>query len=203
MERRKLFVTAAGVGIAAIGSVAALAPLAVYAAETTTNPQDSFIQKLAEKLGIDVTTVQTAFDSTQDEIRTEMEAQQAEEIAQAVTDGTLTQRQADILNGISDAMERLKPETGEAPTDVKEDLSDLTEEERDAKFQEMRDAHDQELVDALNEAGLNTTLEEVQSTQQAARDAGIRAGMHMRGGPGRGFGGPGIRGTSDSTDSAE
>ena len=181
MERKKLFIAAAGAGMAVIGSVAAIVPLAVYAAETTTNPQDSFVQKLAEKLGIDATTVEDAVESAHEDMRAEMEAKREEEINQAVTDGKLTQRQADILLAIDDAMESLKTEAGTEPTVIqKEDLSDLSEEEREAKLEEFRAAHDQELVDALNEAGLNTTIEELQAAQDAARDADVGFGFSVK-----------------------
>lgn len=167
------------IGIAAIGTFGVIAPTLAYAA-TDTNTTNTFVEKLAAKLGIDVTTVQTAFDTTHDEIKSERDTERKAEIAQAVTDGTLTQRQADILYAMMD----YQPEK---PTEIssKEDLSSLTEEERKAKFDEIKTERDEAQVDALNNAGLNTTLEEVQSTMEAAQSAGLAKG------PGFGRGGPG------------
>jgi len=179
--KKKLLLGA--IGIAAIGGIGLIAPTLAYAATDSTTPS-TFVTKLAEKLGIDVTTVQNAVDSTKTDIKAERDAERKIEIAQAVTDGKLTQRQADILNAMMD-VEPSKP----ADDTTKSDLSTMTEEERKEAMDAFKTEREQTMVDALNNAGLNTTLEEVQSTLKVAHDAGLakRPGMV------KGFGfGPGM-----------
>ncbi|MEP7103310.1 MAG: hypothetical protein ABI721_01200 [Candidatus Dojkabacteria bacterium] len=175
--KKKLLVGA--LGIAAIGALGVIAPSLVFAAADTGTPTE-FVQRLATKLGLDVTTVQDAVSSVHIDLKAERDAARKTEIAQAVTAGKLTQRQADILIAMIDVMPELKANQ----TDQKPDLSGLTETQRKAKMNEMRTRMGQSIVDALNAKGLNTTLEEVQSTIQAQKDAGFAKG------PGYGMGGP-------------
>lgn len=171
------------IGIAAIGVIGVVAPTLAYAATDTTT-QSTFIEKLAAKLGIDTTTVQTAVDATRSEIKSEIDATRKTEIAQAVTGGKITQRQADILIAEM-SIEPTKPDDSTRP-----DFSTMTEEERKAAMETMKTEREQAEVDALNNAGLNTTLEEVQATRTAAQSAGLAKGPGM--GRHGGFGGPGM-----------
>jgi len=167
------------VGILGLAGAIAI-PIIVSADDTTTSNVSSFVQKLADKLGVDQTTVQVAVDSARSDIKTEMDAQVATEISDAVIAGTLTQRQADILNAVKEL------ELGLGFGSNRPDMSafqGLTQEERQAQMQQSRVEREQSIVDQLNESGLNTTVEELQSSQEAARDAGIRVNG------GRGFGG--------------
>ncbi|MEO6728406.1 MAG: hypothetical protein ABIM99_00630 [Candidatus Dojkabacteria bacterium] len=179
--KKKLLLGAIGIGV--IGAISAIAPTLAYAATDSTTPS-TFVTKLAEKLGIDVSTVQTAVDATKTDIKAENDATRKTEIAQAVTDGTLTQRQADILIAEMD-IEPSKP----AVDSTKPDFSTMTEEERKAAIETMKTEREQAVVDALNEKGLATTLEEVQATREAARTAGLAKGPGFRGHGLKGFGG--------------
>ncbi len=168
MKNKKLLLGT--MGVAVIGGVSTLIPFGVYAAE---NPEEvnTFVQKLAEKLGIDEATVETAVESVHTEIRSEHEVEREAAITQAVTDGTLTERQGEILAALYEAFETIRPK--DRGLLERQNWSELTEEERQAHFGEMKDERDQKLVDALNEQGLNTTLEELESTREAARSANL------------------------------
>lgn len=159
----------------------ALAVPGLVAAQTNVNVEDTFVQKFAARLGLDEEAVQTAFDSTREEIRSERDAQLEAEINTAVSEGKITQRQAAILAAMLDYRKENFEEI-ERPANFRT----LTQEERQAAMETRRTEMQQSQVDALNEAGLDTSLEELQATQEAARDAGIRFGFGGMGkGPGR------------------
>jgi len=165
------------VGVGAMG-LASLVPLGVLAAEAASTDQiTTFAQELATKLGISQDKVQTALTELHSAKKAEMQATMNTQIDAAVTKGTITQRQADILKATIEARDELRPDK----TQVKEDLSSLTQEEREAKFTEMKAQMDQKVLDALNAKGLNVTAEEL----TAARDAG-KAAISRFGGPGAG-----------------
>jgi len=174
---------AAGVASIALGGVAILPFAVVSADEVSSTTATTFVQKLAEKLGINVETVQTAVESTRTEIRDAREAERETAIADAVTAGTLTQRQADIFNAIDEAMQTIRGSMTQEQREAEREANQgLTMEERKNKMET-------ELVTALNNAGLNTTADELTATRDAARDADIMpAGKGGRGG----FGGPGM-----------
>ncbi len=68
-----------------------------------------FAAGLAERLGLDVDTVETAIEETREELsaerRAEAEAWAGQQLDQAVEDGTLTQEQADALLGLAESVE--------------------------------------------------------------------------------------------------
>src|SRR5260221_13315718 len=114
-------------------------------------------------------------------MKAERDAQYKSDLAQAVTDGKITQRQSDILTALI-SVEPVKPDASQKP-----DLSNLTDAERKAKMDAFRTQMEQTLVDTLNTNGLNTTVTELQAAHDAARVAGLKG--HF-GGPGghKGFG---------------
>lgn len=169
-----------------VGSIgmgaAAILPIAVSAQLAQNEGATTFVQQLAAKLGIDQATVQTAFDSVQSDMKAERDAKADAEIAQAVTDGKITQRQADILNGLQE-IELVKPEEGTMPT--REEMESMTDEEREAQRTAIETEMTQKVVDSLNAAGLNTNADEVKATREAAREANLNIlgfGFHI-GGP--------------------
>ena len=85
-----------GVGAAiVVGSM-----LAVNLASAQTSQEDRQVERasqLAEKLGVEVSEVEAAFAELKEERQAEREAARAEFIAGLVSDGTLTQAQADQL----------------------------------------------------------------------------------------------------------
>lgn len=107
----------------------------------------------------------------------EREAERAEIVVEAVEDGTLTQRQAEILH----AMAELRPVGGRGLFGAGRDLS---EEEREALREEMREQRDQSMLDQLNEAGLDVTEEELQELREVREELGLMGKQSRRGGQG-------------------
>ncbi len=94
-----------------------------------------FITKLAEKLNMDEAELEKVVEEVREAERAEMDAERSEKILQAMEDGKISERQAEILN----AMEDLRPEKG-GPNGgmmelLKESVLDVTDEEID----ELRD----------------------------------------------------------------
>lgn len=172
MKNKKLLLGA--MGIAVIGGVSTLVPLGVYAAENS-DEVNTFAQKLAARLGIEESAIESAVENVRTEIHEEREADREAALSQAVIDGALNERQAQILNGLDEAMQATRPEVGERHE--KRGLADLTQEAREANFNEMREEREQQIVDALNEQGLNTTIDELESTREAARNANLDFGI--------------------------
>lgn len=105
-------------------------------------------------------------------MKSERDAELKTEINTAVSEGKITQRQADILTAMLDYRPE-NPENTERPGD----FDSLTKEERQVAMEARRSEIQQSQLNTLNEAGLNTSLDELQSEQEAARDAGIRFGF--------------------------
>lgn len=176
--KKKLIVT----GLVATGvlGTAILAPITAFAQASDTG--DTFVSKLAAALGIEETQVQTAVESVRDDMHAERQAELTAAINQAVTDGELTQRQADILLTMQTIREAEMANREESPP--AEPDESLTEEERRVEMETRRAEHEQEMLAALNASGLNTTQEEVKAANEAARDAGLKILRMGRGGPG-------------------
>lgn len=179
MNKNKFLAFAITLPVIAIGA-GALLITSTSAQEATQG--SSFIEKLAQKLGIDQSTVETAVEAVRGEIRDEIEVKVDEEIASLVTEGTLTQRQADLLNGAQDVHDELREsESIERPS--RDEMKDLTEEERKAKMEEFKTQMEQTVVDKLNEKGYNTSVEEFEAAKEAAKEAGLKMMGGHRGGP--------------------
>lgn len=169
MKTKHLVIGAIGAGV--IGLTAAVAfPIAI-AAQTDSSQITQFVQSLAGKLSLSEDKVQTALD----EIKTETQAQRLSdlksELAEAVTAGKITSRQAEILT----AAEEIRQDS----TPRQRALGDATD----------RTERDTETVAALKEKGVTTTVEELQAAQKAAQDAGLKMDLGHRGGMGM----PGMR----------
>jgi|GEM_PF-2798596 len=181
---KKQFFTYAAITAASITALGAATTFSISAAEATSGAgQDSpFVQKLAEKLGIDASKVASAVTSTKDEMRAIKVAQEKASIAEAVAAGKLTQKQADILIALQDIKFTKIPNN----TDKPQDLSSLSETERKTKLNEMQTKRQEQLITALKDKGLTVTVEELSAAQTAARSAGIKVGFGMHRGPGKG-----------------
>ena len=83
------------VGILAVGASAA------SAAETKTNPMSTLVAAIAQKFNLNASDVQKVFDEQHAAMETQMKSERAAQdktkLAQAVTDGKLTQAQADLI----------------------------------------------------------------------------------------------------------
>ena len=85
---------------AAIGTAGLVGVTAVNAATTTstTNPMSSLVDALASKFNLNKTDVQAVFDAQRTQMEAERETQVKADVAQLVTDGKITQAQADKIN---------------------------------------------------------------------------------------------------------
>ena len=141
---------------------------AVYANDTTANTIPAYVQSVAEKIGVDETDLFSAMEEVRTEEREEMRAEMEAKVDEAVTNGDLTERQAQLLDAMHEIRDAKRDEiisSGERPNGVMRDLKD-------------------EMVTLLNEAGLNTTQEELDELHTTMQSLGIGGGM----GGGRGMG---------------
>lgn len=109
----------------------------------------------------------------------EKTAERAEAIVQAMEEGSITQRDLEILN----AMEDLRPEERKGMFGAGRNLST---EEKEALREEVRGKREQSMLEALNELGLNLTLEELQELREKRMELGLIGNQHRRGGNGVG-----------------
>ncbi len=136
--------------LAAIGAITAIsaagftgvqiASAATDTSTTSTNPMSSLVDAVASKFNLNKTEVQAVFDEQRDKMESEREAEIKEQVAQLVTDGKLTQGQADKINA---KRAELKTER-EANRASDQDLS-MTE--RKAKMEEHKTAIDSWMSD--------------------------------------------------------
>ena len=164
---KKKILTIAAVGI--LGLAAVMLPIAALA-QTLPAPTE-FIAKLAKKLGIEQTKVETAFSEINTEFHTERMTELKSQLQKYVDEGKLTQREADLLFAVADLRFEIKAEI-QPPLD-KEELQNLTMEEHHAKMEELQDKIIQQIVEGLNEKGFNTSVEELKSAQDKARELGV------------------------------
>ncbi len=116
-----LALTAASVGI-------------THAATLTTaqskNPMSSLVSAIATKFNLNTTDVQQVFDAQKAQMDAERQAKDAERLTQAVTDGKLTQAQADLITAkqkeLQTNREALKDKTeAERQTAMKTEMDSL------------------------------------------------------------------------------
>ncbi|MBN1644183.1 MAG: hypothetical protein JW856_05145 [Dehalococcoidales bacterium] len=99
MARKKKFIIA-GVVMATLAVLGTIGGVALADDSTDANPASTFVAKVASILGIEQSTVQAAFDQAQEEMRSEALDNW---LAQMVTDGKITQEQADAYKAWIDA----------------------------------------------------------------------------------------------------
>ncbi|HLD04008.1 MAG TPA: hypothetical protein VJC17_04510 [Candidatus Dojkabacteria bacterium] len=163
---KKKILTIAAVGI--LGLAAVMLPITALA-QTVPEPGE-FIARLAAKLGIEQTKVETAFSEVKNEFHAERMSELKSQLQKYVDEDKLTQREADLLYAAADLRFEIKAEF--QPFD-KEALQNLTIEEHRAKMEEMHNNMVQQMIASLNENGLNTNTEELQAAQQKAHELGI------------------------------
>lgn len=141
---------------------------AVYANDTTANTIPAFVQSVAKKINVGETDLFNAMEEVRTEEREEMRVEMDTKIDEAVASGELTERQAQLLDAMHEIRDAKRDEvisSGERPKGVMRNL----------KY---------EMVTLLNEAGLNTTQEEIDELHTTMQTLDIGGGM----GGGRGMG---------------
>jgi hypothetical protein len=120
---QKAFIAAVATATIGIGSLGATT---AFAAENTTHPKiDSLVQAIASKFNLSKDDVQKVFDEQralgQAEHRTEFEQHAREMLVKAVTDGKITQTQADLITTKYKELQANKPDlTGKTPKEVQD-----------------------------------------------------------------------------------
>lgn len=151
-----------GGAIATVG-LAGLGTLGVASAATqNSDPQSSIIDKIATTFKLNKDDVKKVFDEERTAREAEHKAAVAGNLNQLVTDGKLTQEQADKLTAKAEELQAAR-EAG------KDSLKDLTHDERKAAMEAKRD----ELKKWLSDNGID---------EQYARF--LMPGHHGHGGPG-------------------
>ncbi len=118
----------AAVPILSFGSIAA-------AASSDTNPQDSLVEKIATKFNLNKDEVKAVFDEEHFARRAEHEQEFADQLADAVSEGELSQEQADKITA-------KRKELNEQRETNKSEFDSLTDEERKSRMDEERAALD-------------------------------------------------------------
>lgn len=158
-------ITTAGIATAGIASAA------TDTSSNSTHPMSSLVDAIASKFNLDKSEVQAVFDEQKTKMETEREAKVKEEVAQLVTDGKLTQAQADAINAKRAELQKEREANRDAATSkTRQEMKT----EMDAKRTELK---------------------------QWAKDNGISTEYlrYVMGGPGRGgHGGPGFGGERPS-----
>ncbi len=178
--------------ILAIGAVAAIGVagatgVAVANAASTTNGGDrmgSLVDALASKFNLNKSDVKAVFDANREQMQAQHEQDIKDKVAQLVTDGKLTQAQADVLNAKRAELQKEREANRTAD-------QDLTADQRKAKMTERRTA----LETWLKEQGIDMKYSYL-----------LMGGHGGHGGPGGMHGMRGNRGeaaTSDTTTSVQ
>ena len=151
----------AAMAVVALGA-GALSTNAVLAAEEVNGPVNNLVSAIATRFNLNEEEVQAVFDAEHEEMRAEHEQKAEEHLAKLVTDGKLTQEQADLVL-VQQEEHRV----------FMEGLKDLEGEERGAAMKAHRE--ESRLWAEENDIPLGTLLR-----QDGGRHHGGRDGMHKR-----------------------
>ncbi len=128
----------AAAAIAALGT-GSLSVMSAFAAENTSPRMmgmENLVQALADKFGVSTDEVQAVFDEQRAEMKTNREEHEAERLAQAVTDGILTQEQADAISEHRDEMQTFMESLKDATPKERKEALDAQREENKAWAEE-------------------------------------------------------------------
>lgn len=100
MRVNKRFILGPAVALAAVATVIGGVAAANPAADQGDKPKDQVIERAAEQLGVDPTTLRDAFSQARQQVMLE---QLDERLQQAVEDGTITQEEADAIKAWIDS----------------------------------------------------------------------------------------------------
>jgi hypothetical protein len=141
-------------------------------------PSNPFFQKVAERLGVDQTELVDVIDEVREDMHAQREAERAETIATALDEGSLSEKQAEILNAIEDL------NLGGRPADI-EEWREYTPEQKEALREAREETRHQAILDGLYDAGLEVTQDELDELHTVMEDIGIGMyGMRSEGGMG-------------------
>lgn len=117
--------------VAAVAAVGGVGGAGIASAATNGNSSESsIVDKIASKFNLNKTDVQSVFDENREAKQAEREADQKQRLADAVTNGTLTQAQADHITSVHNEIKTLRGTT--APKDLSQDVRDQIKDKMDA-----------------------------------------------------------------------
>jgi hypothetical protein len=94
--KRKSLIVAAAVATLGVAGTTGLS-IANAATDTSSDPTSSLVQKIADKFKLNKSDVQAVFDEQRSEMEAKHEQEVKDNLTQAVTDGKITQDQADKI----------------------------------------------------------------------------------------------------------
>ena len=122
---------AATIGLTGLGAGVANAATST---DTKTDPMSSLVDKISSKFNLNKDEVQKVFDEQKQTMQTEREAEVKSDVAKLVTDGKLTQTQADAINA---KRAELQKERGSNKDSFKDMTADQRKAEMDKKKTEL------------------------------------------------------------------
>lgn len=114
---KKAMIVGAGIVTIGAGSLG-VASAATADTSSSTSGDTSLVQKIATKFGLKTSDVQAVFDEDRAAHMAEMKEKRAAALKQAVSDGKLTQAQADYITKAWADMEASRSTDGTKPTDA-------------------------------------------------------------------------------------
>lgn len=125
-------ISTVGVGAAIVaGSMFAVNAAGAHNIGSGDGNKSERISALAEKLGVDEASVESAFSELKEEKQAERKAKHAKHIASLVADGTLTQEQADALSAKREELKAAKETLNDqdlSRAEIKEQMESAREE---------------------------------------------------------------------------
>ncbi len=122
---KKHLVIAASVATIGLAGLGAGVAHAATSSSTKADPMSSLVDKIATKFNLNKSEVQQVFDAQKTEMQAQRETEVKADVAKLVTDGKITQAQADLINAKREELEKQR-ETDRASFDSMSDADRKT-----------------------------------------------------------------------------
>jgi polyhydroxyalkanoate synthesis regulator phasin len=128
MKIKRTVLVSTAVAAAVVGGVGGAG--IASAATNSTNGESSIVDKLASKFNLNKADVQAVFDENHKEREAQHEADQKQRLTDAVSNGKLTQAQADHITAVRDEIKMLRGTSN--PHDLSQDVRDQIKDKMDS-----------------------------------------------------------------------
>ena len=144
MNVKRTMLVSTAVAVTAIGGVGGLGLASAAAATDSSTGDTSIVDKIANKFHLKKSEVQAVFDADRKAHEADREAEQKQKLAEAVTNGTLTQAQADHITAVLNEIKTLRGNTDphNLSDDVRNQIKDKLDALRDWAKSNNIDMHD-------------------------------------------------------------
>lgn len=136
------------------------------------NSSDTFVQRLAEKLNLSEAEVDSVLEEVRGEHREERQVEREEIVSSALEDGSLTERQGELVQAMNQIREEERASEDFVPGEGMRNMGENHE----------------NMITALNTEGLDVTEEELDTLRDSMQEIGLGMGNGMGGGNGIGGG---------------